>query len=549
MKHWNMWSRPLSFFTLFMALVSFPASGQSSIEEAYANKQYDEVIRQTDSLLLISSKFETARLYQLRADAWYYLGELELSLENYFQAIHAGEQSEIRNDLLLVECYSHAGFCYREMGLYQKAFPHYEQSLSIAKSINDSVESAQQYYNLGTLYQYLGDFENAIKLLDSAYQMDLALKDTVALGFDLGFLSELKFQIGDLDNALYYAKESLVLLPPGGGNANSHANRVKQVGSIFLERGMLDSASFYLEAAEKEYVEIKDQWRLASCWLELAKLKTKERQYSKAVDFAERANAFYTKKGDSQYLILSNNVLAMTYSEMMMLDKAQELLIENQHKCEQLGNIKNLRDNYKLQSELFAKIGDHKAAEEVKLKLQELENSLNEFTNKEQLNRLALQVKFDKLEQENQILIQSNQSTHQRLEDKSSKLVWLTTGGLALFIVLIASFYLVRKNLREKNKRLENDLLDLREHIKVLLEGDASNLQVDLSEINECLSAPLTDREFEILGHAIGDLNNSEIAEKVFVSVNTVKYHLKNIYDKLGVSNRKQALGYVLRKK
>ena len=54
----------------------------------------------------------------------------------------------------------------------------------------------------------------------------------------------------------------------------------------------------------------------------------------------------------------------------------------------------------------------------------------------------------------------------------------------------------------------------------------------------------MSDREFEVLQMAMTDKNNSEIAEKIVVSTNTVKYHLKNVYQKLGVSNRKEALKF-----
>jgi LuxR family maltose regulon positive regulatory protein len=37
-------------------------------------------------------------------------------------------------------------------------------------------------------------------------------------------------------------------------------------------------------------------------------------------------------------------------------------------------------------------------------------------------------------------------------------------------------------------------------------------------------------------------ISNREIAGRLFVSENTVKFHLKNIYSKLGVGNRLQAI-------
>jgi LuxR family maltose regulon positive regulatory protein len=52
----------------------------------------------------------------------------------------------------------------------------------------------------------------------------------------------------------------------------------------------------------------------------------------------------------------------------------------------------------------------------------------------------------------------------------------------------------------------------------------------------------LSDRELETLKLTAGDLSNREIADKLFISINTVKTHLKNIYIKLDVGNRKRAI-------
>jgi LuxR family transcriptional regulator, maltose regulon positive regulatory protein len=52
----------------------------------------------------------------------------------------------------------------------------------------------------------------------------------------------------------------------------------------------------------------------------------------------------------------------------------------------------------------------------------------------------------------------------------------------------------------------------------------------------------LTDRELTVLEYLPTMLSNAEIAEKMYVSVNTVKAHLKTLYRKLDVSSRREAV-------
>lgn len=52
----------------------------------------------------------------------------------------------------------------------------------------------------------------------------------------------------------------------------------------------------------------------------------------------------------------------------------------------------------------------------------------------------------------------------------------------------------------------------------------------------------ITGRELEILQLIAQGLSNQEIAEKLFVSVNTVKTHSSRLFDKLGARRRTQAV-------
>jgi DNA-binding NarL/FixJ family response regulator len=61
------------------------------------------------------------------------------------------------------------------------------------------------------------------------------------------------------------------------------------------------------------------------------------------------------------------------------------------------------------------------------------------------------------------------------------------------------------------------------------------------------LTALLTPRELEIVRLAAEGLRNKEIAERLTITEGTVKIHLHNIYEKLGVTGRPQLIHYATR--
>jgi LuxR family maltose regulon positive regulatory protein len=70
----------------------------------------------------------------------------------------------------------------------------------------------------------------------------------------------------------------------------------------------------------------------------------------------------------------------------------------------------------------------------------------------------------------------------------------------------------------------------------------AVNFEVELNPVVQTLVEPLSDREINVLRLMAAGHKYKEVAEQLVISLNTVRHHIRNIYSKLNVNNRAQAL-------
>jgi LuxR family maltose regulon positive regulatory protein len=105
--------------------------------------------------------------------------------------------------------------------------------------------------------------------------------------------------------------------------------------------------------------------------------------------------------------------------------------------------------------------------------------------------------------------------------------------------------------LKQKGKRWESEKPELLQYVVKLKEmfspsGPVLTARVATTETEALpwwyVEDPLSERELEVLQHVARGLSNQEIADKLFLSAGTVKRHMSNIYQKLDVHSRTQAL-------
>ena len=92
-------------------------------------------------------------------------------------------------------------------------------------------------------------------------------------------------------------------------------------------------------------------------------------------------------------------------------------------------------------------------------------------------------------------------------------------------------------------QKMNGEKAVMKRYCHTLLTAFAAQAETQPSSPNpQPLVDPLSERELEILALIAAGLKNKEIAEQLVISVNTVLYHNKNIYSKLGVNKRALAI-------
>ena len=88
----------------------------------------------------------------------------------------------------------------------------------------------------------------------------------------------------------------------------------------------------------------------------------------------------------------------------------------------------------------------------------------------------------------------------------------------------------------------ENDLISSLE-MAVFRHANENKSDVpQMSYINSRIPSPLTEKEYACLVQLSNGLTNKQMAEIQFISINTIKTHLKNLFIKLDVPNRTKAI-------
>lgn len=125
-------------------------------------------------------------------------------------------------------------------------------------------------------------------------------------------------------------------------------------------------------------------------------------------------------------------------------------------------------------------------------------------------------------------------------------------GALETMLLSLALAYRIKK-MQEENTQIRAQLktyisqvISLEEKIKSseAQNSDEHSLEEKIKKL--VADFDLTDREADVLLQLAKGSNNQQIADELFISINTVKYHIRNLYEKLDVKKRTEVTSILI---
>ncbi len=121
-------------------------------------------------------------------------------------------------------------------------------------------------------------------------------------------------------------------------------------------------------------------------------------------------------------------------------------------------------------------------------------------------------------------------------------------GALEIVLLSFALAYRIKK-MQEENTLIRMQLQNYISqvvHLEEKIESNSPKVNFENKIDTIIKEHQLTDRESDILIHIANGLNNQQIAKELFISINTVKYHMRNLYEKLDVNKRTEITSKLL---
>ena len=404
----------------------------------------------------------------------------------------------------------------------------------------------QVYIGLSTAFSYLANYDTSTWYSYRAIEIADYYNDTLTLidaynNIGINFM----YQEEDEKAKEYYKRVESLSRKFGDSLRLGHA--LNNIGIIHGYAEELDQELQYYRLAAKIFENINELEGLGNTYLNTGTVYSFLKQFQRADEHFEKALSIFRQLDFSSGI--QNVILSMAENEMAKGNfiKSEQLALDALEIAKENQLTQDIIFTYGLLEQISLSSNNYKKAHDFLSKGNDLKDEVFTLEKNKQINELETRYETARKEAAIEQLALENELKDVRLSKARFAQIATTIGGGLVIILLLVFFTLRHKKQKAEQEAQELQLEALKERFMELHTSPADiAVNLDLSELNKKLHNPLTEREFDTLRLTLEGKSNPEISDQLFISVNTVKYHLKNTYSKLGVNNRKEAFQYML---
>lgn len=510
---------------------------------------------QVDSLKSIlthsTGKEKIEALNELAWELSYDQGEEALGYAK--EALNLARQYQLTEE----EATAHAriGLVYDYQGRWEKALENYTRSLELRKEIGEPIPISNAWNNIGAVYHYTARYEEALNayieslnIREASEKEDPSAENKKLVAQSLNNIAIINRITGNFEEAIKNYERSLEIkkdLQDFTGQMTTLTN----MGVVYQTQEKYEDALDIFTATFRLAEEHGEADQMSYCLNNLGITYKSLEQYDKAeAQFNTVLNFAREKQLRHEEAVAYVNLAALYYDL-----EAYEQSIESAKMCydisSEIGYPKGVETALQQLSSSYEALGRFQEALDHHRQYVLIKDSLLNDANTKKI--LELSAKYDAERKENKIEQLNAEKTldQSRIAGRNYLILAL---GIGILLVIILGLFVIR-NIRIKRKTAEeraareiekhlNEIDLLRANIQNQLDQtEKFKVGISRTELNAYLLNPLSERELEVMYLLADGKSNKEIAEELFVSVNTIKTHVLRIYEKLDVQNRTQA--------
>lgn len=431
-----------------------------------------------------------------------YRGLFREGVETFAVAVMAVEEAppSPERDQALASLLNCAGWFEMRFGRLEEATHMQEKALSLYEALNLMPAPGQgtdPLTALSLLAATRGDYEQAMTFGQQAWQRAANRSDRKNMAFASHGLAGAALAQGNYETALQHAQKALALAETAG-NRWFMAQVYSQLGQINQARGNLAAAGDYYQAGYILKEELDDPEGMALTLNYLGEIALTQGAFQQAANLYRQSLNIYQKIGDRGGLLRALQGLGIAVHRLGHEPGARGYL----HRALQIAS----------------------EAQIVPLILSVLVGIGAYFIESGAQEQGVATLTF----------VQQHPTSDQMTKDKVEQL-------LKDYQNMYLSPTLIERDELELDELISTLLTELSTPIAPADEL-SSPVRSPIPARGQPLIEPLSERELEVL-QLIGEgLTNQQISDRLFIVVGTVKKHTSNIYSKLGVNNRTQAV-------